>query len=258
MANMNVSIVIVLSTIFNLLSYGATIAVPTTSTEFINSQTGIQFILRVSHLNVFNSLISDIIIVYSPVLSFKTHNDLCIQFNIFFDIFYPFFKGNFNVQVVRSKRTSLDKNEPDLTKESGDFIDNGKELPHFVHSENLTKYMAKATGSTAKIRCTATGKHRCQAKQQHYHTKHKHYCFLKGNPTPNITWTKDSNAIVRKVGTVRQLKWTIILENLTPNDSGSYTCKVCNSNGCIEYTTQIEVEGKLVVMLLLAANEQIN
>lgn len=69
-------------------------------------------------------------------------------------------------------------------------------------------------------------------------------CVGAGNPMPNITWTKDSNEIARKMGKVQFRKWAIILEDLTPKDTGFYTCKLCNAHGCIDHTTRLEVIGK--------------
>lgn len=66
----------------------------------------------------------------------------------------------------------------------------------------------------------------------------------KGNPMPNITWTKNSKEIVRRMGKAIIRKWAIFLEDLTPNDSGAYTCNLCNTHGCIEHTTNLLVEGK--------------
>lgn len=45
------------------------------------------------------------------------------------------------------------------------------------------------------------------------------------------------------MGKVITRKWAIILEDLTTKDSGPYTCKLCNINGCISHTTILKVEG---------------
>lgn len=65
-----------------------------------------------------------------------------------------------------------------------------------------------------------------------------------GEPTPNITWTKDSNEIVRDNGEVKIRKWAMVLEDLIVKDTGNYTCKVCNTHGCIEHSTHLQVVGK--------------
>lgn len=64
-----------------------------------------------------------------------------------------------------------------------------------------------------------------------------------GTPEPNITWTKDGAEIIRRNGQVRYNKWSIVLVDLVPSDSGLYKCKVCNIHECIDYTTRLEVQG---------------
>lgn len=66
-----------------------------------------------------------------------------------------------------------------------------------------------------------------------------------GNPLPNITWFKDGQSpIQRKLGVARYTQWAIVLEDLVTSDSGNYTCKVCNDNGCIDFTSKVEIIGK--------------
>lgn len=69
------------------------------------------------------------------------------------------------------------------------------------------------------------------------------FLWLSGDPEPNITWTKDGAEINRRLGQVVYNKWSIVLEDLVPFDSGSYDCKVCNIHKCINYTTQLKVLG---------------
>lgn len=61
---------------------------------------------------------------------------------------------------------------------------------------------------------------------------------------PNITWTKDDKEIVRNMGKVVFKKWAIILEDLTTQDKGDYTCKLCNKHGCINHKFRLEVTGE--------------
>lgn len=68
-----------------------------------------------------------------------------------------------------------------------------------------------------------------------------------GNPTPNITWTKDGSPISRSMGQVTYRKWGIILEDLVPKDSGQYTCTLCNIHGCINFTAKLDVKGKFLL-----------
>jgi fibroblast growth factor receptor 2 len=61
---------------------------------------------------------------------------------------------------------------------------------------------------------------------------------------PSIKWEKDGKRIERTMGQVKYTKWALVLEDLVPKDSGSYTCVVCNDHGCINHTTRLMVEGK--------------
>lgn len=69
-------------------------------------------------------------------------------------------------------------------------------------------------------------------------------CFADGNPLPNVTWTKDGKEISRRYGTVQYSRWSISFEDAVVDDSGNYTCIVCNEEGCIHYTFTIDIIGK--------------
>ncbi|XP_037049636.1 fibroblast growth factor receptor homolog 1-like [Bradysia coprophila] len=90
--------------------------------------------------------------------------------------------------------------------------------PRFSQPEQLNQKILKPSGHMLNIRCAATG-----------------------YPEPIITWTKDSDVIDR-IGEVETLRWTLILKNLSSDDSGHYTCELCNIHGCISHTTQLLVE----------------
>ncbi|KAL1459265.1 hypothetical protein WDU94_011267, partial [Cyamophila willieti] len=62
-------------------------------------------------------------------------------------------------------------------------------------------------------------------------------CQAKGNPTPTITWTKDGKEIVGQVDKGHYYDyWTINIKYMSADDSGNFTCKVCNRLGCVEHT----------------------
>jgi len=67
-----------------------------------------------------------------------------------------------------------------------------------------------------------------------------------GNPLPYIIWYKDRVAPLRRQsgGNITYTQWAIILNNLTTEDSGNYTCKVVNEKGIIFFTYKVEVKGK--------------
>ncbi|XP_053698592.1 fibroblast growth factor receptor homolog 1-like [Sabethes cyaneus] len=93
--------------------------------------------------------------------------------------------------------------------------------PFFTKREHMVGLMPKPSGNMVRLRCPAHG-----------------------NPMPNITWTKDNQKIVRSMGSVKYAKWSIVLEDLVPKDSGAYTCNVCNDYGCISFTTKLEVKDR--------------
>lgn len=95
--------------------------------------------------------------------------------------------------------------------------------PQFANRNALNRLVAKPSGNMIKLKCPA-----------------------KGVPEPSIEWTKDGVVIERKMGQVQYSKWAITLEDLVPDDSGAYTCKICNIHNCINFTTKVEVAGKIL------------
>lgn len=93
--------------------------------------------------------------------------------------------------------------------------------PEFTNLGSLNRLVAKPSGNMIKFKCPA-----------------------RGDPTPTIQWTKDGGPIERKMGQVQYSKWAITLEDLVPDDSGAYTCKICNIHNCINFTSKLEVAGK--------------
>jgi len=67
-----------------------------------------------------------------------------------------------------------------------------------------------------------------------------------GNPLPYIIWYKDGFAPPQRQsgGNITYTQWSIILNNLTTEDSNTYTCKVVNEKGIIYFTYKVEVNGK--------------
>jgi hypothetical protein len=66
-------------------------------------------------------------------------------------------------------------------------------------------------------------------------------CKAGGHPTPNITWYKNGSLPKRQLGEIRYQHWALILEDVVTDDTGNYTCIVCNELGCINYTYNVEV-----------------
>lgn len=97
--------------------------------------------------------------------------------------------------------------------------------PEFTNRNSLIKLVVKPSGNMIRLKCPA-----------------------KGDPEPTIEWTKNGLPIDRKMGKVQYNKWAILLEDLVPDDSGYYTCKICNIHNCINFTTKLEVEGKIFLI----------
>uniref|UniRef100_A0A182QYK6 receptor protein-tyrosine kinase n=1 Tax=Anopheles farauti TaxID=69004 RepID=A0A182QYK6_9DIPT len=93
--------------------------------------------------------------------------------------------------------------------------------PVFTKPEQMSKLIPKPSGNMVRLRCPADG-----------------------YPKPNITWTKNELPIVRTMGQVKKVNWAIVLEDLVPNDTGNYTCLVCNRVGCIQFTTTLDVNDR--------------
>lgn len=92
--------------------------------------------------------------------------------------------------------------------------------PRFTHPTKMRKRrIERPVGSSVRLKCMASG-----------------------NPRPEIVWLKDDRLLTeQEVGEGRQKKWTLTLRNLTPEQSGKYTCRVSNQAGEINATYYIEV-----------------
>lgn len=124
------------------------------------------------------------------------------------------------------------KNEPQLAEnvdnevndDNEDYVEEQNEEedgpPRFINPDRFARLHAKPSGNMIRMKCPA-----------------------EGTPMPNITWTKDNQPIVRNMGVVSLRKWSIVLEELVPKDSGNYTCTVCNYKGCINFTMVLNVKG---------------
>jgi hypothetical protein len=76
-------------------------------------------------------------------------------------------------------------------------------------------------------------------------------------------WLKDDRPLTEsEVGEGRQKKWTLSLRNLTPENSGRYTCRVSNRAGEINATYKVEVIRKYQrvteVSVINALNEPVH
>uniref|UniRef100_A0A3B4A6J9 Fibroblast growth factor receptor-like 1 n=1 Tax=Periophthalmus magnuspinnatus TaxID=409849 RepID=A0A3B4A6J9_9GOBI len=92
--------------------------------------------------------------------------------------------------------------------------------PRFSEPTKMRKrVIARPVGSSVRLKCAASG-----------------------TPPPDIEWLKDDLPLSdHEVGEGRQKKWTLSLRNLSPEQSGRYTCRVSNRAGEINATYKLEV-----------------
>lgn len=131
-------------------------------------------------------------------------------------------EGDNNVQTDEdvNSATVLKKSTANATTSAGFG-------PQFTNLNSLNRLVMKPSGNMINMRCQA-----------------------KGDPEPTIEWTKDGKPIERKMGQVQYKKWAITMEDLIPDDSGAYTCKICNKHNCINFTSKLEVNGKCLKWFL--------
>lgn len=96
--------------------------------------------------------------------------------------------------------------------------------PRFTQPSKMRKrVIARPVGSSVRLKCTASG-----------------------NPRPDIVWLKDNRPLPDGQSGAggeegRKKRWTLSLKNLTPEQSGRYTCHVSNRAGEINATYKVEV-----------------
>ncbi|KAL4112399.1 hypothetical protein QTP88_016198 [Uroleucon formosanum] len=155
---------------------------------------------------------------------------------------YVCYTNGSKTRVMTGAKLDVDKslvndaNDQDsgIDLEDGEIIDNTRKIGFFNATENSTapkftkldsmhRVIAKPAGNMLKLKCVA-----------------------EGNPLPNVTWYKDGvTPPQRQLGVARYTQWAIILEDLVTTDSGNYTCKVSNENGCIDFTYKVEIIERL-------------
>ncbi|XP_016997567.2 fibroblast growth factor receptor homolog 2 [Drosophila takahashii] len=60
----------------------------------------------------------------------------------------------------------------------------------------------------------------------------------------NITWTKDNKPLNRELGVYVAKNWSLRFVEATSEDSGKYTCNVCNAWGCIQFDFSVQINDR--------------
>ncbi|XP_078053623.1 fibroblast growth factor receptor homolog 1 [Augochlora pura] len=125
-----------------------------------------------------------------------------------------------NLPETRSLHLESDNVDSDLENETAGEHNNTvpERAPTFNKNVEMPTVVVKPAGNMVRLRCPSFG-----------------------NPRPNITWYKNNEIPKRTLGTVVITKWTFRLEDLVPEDSGNYTCVVCNILGCINRTSKVDI-----------------
>ncbi|XP_023311207.1 fibroblast growth factor receptor homolog 1-like [Anoplophora glabripennis] len=67
-------------------------------------------------------------------------------------------------------------------------------------------------------------------------------CRARGFPQPNVVWYKDNQSPPkREMGDIKINDWILTFNDSRVEDSGNYTCLVCNVVGCINFTFTVDV-----------------
>lgn len=64
----------------------------------------------------------------------------------------------------------------------------------------------------------------------------------KTNENNNVTWYKNNTMQISS-----KMPWSLLLENVSNDDSGNYTCIACNRIKCINFTYELIIIGKLKI-----------
>ncbi|PNF41482.1 hypothetical protein B7P43_G13295, partial [Cryptotermes secundus] len=124
-----------------------------------------------------------------------------------------------NLTPVSHLNDQEDSHDTETNRVAGEYNETVPQMPpRFTKPGNMNRMIAKPAGNMLRLKCPA-----------------------EGNPEPNITWTKDGAPPYRHLYSIRNGRWSLILEDLVVSDSGNYTCIVCNLCGCINFTYKVDI-----------------
>ncbi|KAF2890387.1 hypothetical protein ILUMI_15786 [Ignelater luminosus] len=93
-----------------------------------------------------------------------------------------------------------------------------EKAPYFTNIKKMRKVIVKPAGAFLVLKCKADG-----------------------YPTPNITWYRNNEKPIRRLGNIQYTRWSLNLEDLTTDDCGTYKCVVCNALGCLDFNYTLDV-----------------
>ncbi|KAH8413992.1 hypothetical protein KR222_000290, partial [Zaprionus bogoriensis] len=119
--------------------------------------------------------------------------------------------------VAEEDALEPDENEKPVATSSDQFA------PRFRNLKKLSPVYTRPSGSSLSLNCQATS-----------------------NPEPSVTWYRnDSRDWTRTYGTYRTTRGQLIMDDLVPEDSGKYECRVCNKLGCLQHVMQVMVTDRV-------------
>ena len=75
-------------------------------------------------------------------------------------------------------------------------------------------------------------------------------CEVKGNPEPQVTWLKQNSTLLADKRIV-QSRSSLVITDVTPQDSGIYTCLARNIFGVMTSSATLTVQGKYIIYTTL-------
>ncbi|XP_043652407.1 fibroblast growth factor receptor homolog 1 [Drosophila teissieri] len=128
-----------------------------------------------------------------------------------------------NANQSSTSTADLDDGAADDDDNKADLPGNVSSKPYWRNPKKMSFLQTRPSGSLLTLNCHALG-----------------------NPEPNITWYRNGTVDwTRGYGSLKRNRWTLTMEDLVPGDCGNYTCKVCNSLGCIRHDTQVIVSDRV-------------
>ncbi|GAB1600974.1 fibroblast growth factor receptor 1-like [Argonauta hians] len=80
-------------------------------------------------------------------------------------------------------------------------------------------------------------------------------CSAHGVPKPNIIWTRNGQNITHIPHLkIKMQKYSLVVQNVKPKDSGDYSCYVFNMHGDLSFTYNVRVTGKTTFEIIPPSN----